>query len=631
MKKKLVFAFCFTLALIFAFSSCSGGTDSYQTVRQSQTVSKEAENDGKTVQATKLDFELPVRVKKGGEGVAILSFEPADADVEVYCDSDAIELIETPQKNDSGEWAVFFKAKKNGAFKITASSGSLSVSKSSEVYTELEGISISPEQPNALEVNEKIHLSANLSPSGANEKIVWASSDESVATVDQNGVVTAKKSGKTFITAYATFYESSSVYDGETTLATFVEVTVKGLFLNESEFFLSSKATTNTVNATILGLAEGNVTWTSSNESIFTVTPDASDSSKARLSYVLGASGDATLTASLNGNTATATVHVAKWSIVALGDSISAGYAPKAFNTDDKSLEEPAMLSAYEDYLNRRKNPSINPNYVNKYCYTNVLYEKLSENANFSVNSYAKTGDRTEHLIEKLKSDFVDPAAGIKKGEILDAVNNADYITLCIGANDFLKNATADFLIKAGEGNDNEFFRTEYPAELERCFAGFKTNFDSIIETLTQNGQKVFVMSVYSPYNYFTLDNIPESERTAWIPAGWRKYVYTKGFLRLNEETCKYLLKVNDYIKNIATNNSAVYFVDVANNFSGTNAISKNDYPKYIHADPSKFSLATIGVATLSGTVPIWIDPHPTIKGEAKIADLFKEVFDAAN
>lgn len=53
----------------------------------------------------------------------------------------------------------------------------------------------------AIPTNESLILSAVVTPSTANQSIVWSSSDESVATVDQTGRVTGVKAGLTTVTA----------------------------------------------------------------------------------------------------------------------------------------------------------------------------------------------------------------------------------------------------------------------------------------------------------------------------------------------------------------------------------------------------------------------------------------------
>ena len=51
---------------------------------------------------------------------------------------------------------------------------------------------------------EQIQLTADVKPWDANKSVVWASSDSSVATVDQNGLVTAVSAGTVYITATST-------------------------------------------------------------------------------------------------------------------------------------------------------------------------------------------------------------------------------------------------------------------------------------------------------------------------------------------------------------------------------------------------------------------------------------------
>ncbi len=51
-----------------------------------------------------------------------------------------------------------------------------------------------------LKINETVQLTAKVEPSDANQNVIWSSSQESVATVDVNGLVTAVSEGKATIT-----------------------------------------------------------------------------------------------------------------------------------------------------------------------------------------------------------------------------------------------------------------------------------------------------------------------------------------------------------------------------------------------------------------------------------------------
>lgn len=66
-------------------------------------------------------------------------------------------------------------------------------------------VSVSSESETLLKTGNKIHptvtLSASIAPADADQTVTWSSSDETVATVDANGVVTAQATGKADIIA----------------------------------------------------------------------------------------------------------------------------------------------------------------------------------------------------------------------------------------------------------------------------------------------------------------------------------------------------------------------------------------------------------------------------------------------
>ena len=58
-------------------------------------------------------------------------------------------------------------------------------------------------------VGSTLQLRAEMTPEGANDKVVWSSSDEAVATVDQNGLVTGVSVGTVTITGTITHTDAA--------------------------------------------------------------------------------------------------------------------------------------------------------------------------------------------------------------------------------------------------------------------------------------------------------------------------------------------------------------------------------------------------------------------------------------
>lgn len=149
-----------------------------------------------------------------------------------------------------------------------------------------------------LAVGDTETLVATIAPAGATNKMVeWSSSDESVATVDENGKVTALKAGTATITAKA--------LDGDKT-ATFT-LTVKeaatSVTLNKTAIELSVGAS-ETLTATIAPSgADDAVEWTTSDESVATVDENG------KVTAVKAGTATITVTTK-NGKTATCTVTV---------------------------------------------------------------------------------------------------------------------------------------------------------------------------------------------------------------------------------------------------------------------------------------------------------------------------------
>ncbi len=118
-----------------------------------------------------------------------------------------------------------------------------------------------------LYIGDKKQLTATILPADAsNQKVVWSSSDDTIASVDQEGLVTALKVGKVQITATAEDGALKAVCEVE------VAAFVSGIKFDKNELELYN-GDTYTLQATILPEDANNKTlsWSSSSPTIATV------------------------------------------------------------------------------------------------------------------------------------------------------------------------------------------------------------------------------------------------------------------------------------------------------------------------------------------------------------------------
>lgn len=274
--------------------------------------------------------------------------------------------------------------------------------------------------------------------------------------------------------------------------------------------------------------------------------------------------------------------------IVGFGDSISAGYTPDTSNDE-------TMLNNYNSYVDGTT--SINAN-----CYTKLIADKLTETYDqVNVLSKAKSGDKTGDLVTLLSTDTAK-----------EKLETATIITLCIGANNVLGPAL-DYML-------DYIFGSKTLDQMKALFATGVSNFKSdytntIIPALTENGAKVYVMTIYNPYKYFSTDDIQNNL------TGDDKNTVDNMFASFNTllpAAMEYLGQINTYIKENTSEN--VISVDVESAFS---AISKTDYSTYVNVDSSKIVInSSYDVMQLSSN--LYVDPHPTSLGQAEIAKVFE-------
>ena len=145
----------------------------------------------------------------------------------------------------------------------------------------------------SIESGKTLELSATITPDNVrNKTVTWSSSDENVATVSQEGVVTAVKAGEATITA--------TTNDGtELTASCTVTVTPKratDIKIDKEQIEMEA-GTTATLKATVLPEDAGDrtVTWSSSDENVATVNQEG-------IVTAIKA-GEATITATTNDGT----------------------------------------------------------------------------------------------------------------------------------------------------------------------------------------------------------------------------------------------------------------------------------------------------------------------------------------
>ena len=182
---------------------------------------------------------------------------------------------------------------------VTTEDGGKTATCEVSVLASVSGVSLNKNRLELVEGSSET-LHATITPSNAaNKKVTWSSSNSSVATVDDNGKVTAVKIGTATITV--------TTEDGgkSATCEVSVVIPVSGVSLNKSSLELN-EGETETLYATVTPSDATNkvVTWKSSNTSVATVNADG------KVTAVKAGTATITVTTENGGKTATCEVSV---------------------------------------------------------------------------------------------------------------------------------------------------------------------------------------------------------------------------------------------------------------------------------------------------------------------------------
>ena len=182
---------------------------------------------------------------------------------------------------------------KGGKAVVTARAGEVEATCSVEVTAEVESVTLSEKNLSVPE-GGTAQLTATVNPDDATDKtLTWSSSNKSIATVDENGLVTGIKGGSTVITVKAGKKSA--------TCSVTVTVPVQSVTLDKTTASVDEGATLH-LSATVYPsyASDKTVTWTSSDESVATVDASGVVSGVRRGTAVITAkAGDCTATCQL--------------------------------------------------------------------------------------------------------------------------------------------------------------------------------------------------------------------------------------------------------------------------------------------------------------------------------------------
>ena len=251
------------------------------------------------VPVEKITLDSEMTVTTSGLHELEYTIEPANASIQDL-EWESTDAAVAKVQYSSGRYVLY--AYKNGTTTITATATDGSgVTASCEVTVNInypvQGISLNHDAKTFIKAGETLQLTATIYPDSAtNKTVTWKSSDKTVATVDESGLVTAVGNGTANITA--------TTEDGnfKATCQVTVEIPELTLSLDKTELTLTQTEEQQKLTATVSD-PEEKVTWLSSDPFVATVTRDGTVTAIAN--------GTAIITASARDKTVSCTVEVA--------------------------------------------------------------------------------------------------------------------------------------------------------------------------------------------------------------------------------------------------------------------------------------------------------------------------------
>ena len=311
-----------------------------------------------------IPLENPIKVDLGDSHQVLYYTYPYVESTVVTFSSEDPDIVEIDEHG-------VVTAKSRGITSVSINTGSISKQIKVIVPLELQGISLDKTSATIYK-GESLQLNVTFEPEYAMETdIEWSSSDESVATVDQFGLVTAHGRGIAVITARGGEFTATCEIEcprvplEEIQLPRFAQVVIG--YSTDLELTYIPDSTTDDLQAT----------WTSSNESVATVTDDG----------VVTACGSGTATVTATVGTCTASTVV-----IVYGDDLIGGFCGDEVQwvlTDEGTLLIFGTGPMY-DYYKSGTTHSYKPPYYDDY--RSLIKSIVIEEGVTTIGDYAFIG-----------------------------------------------------------------------------------------------------------------------------------------------------------------------------------------------------------------------------------------------
>lgn len=332
---------------------------------------------------------------------------------------------------------------------------------------------------------------------------------------------------------------------------------------------------------------------------------------------------------------------------IAFGDSIAEGYA---INLKTKSDDETLITGGDEDY-----------SFVEN-SYAKLIKTELEKYYNTTGYNFSYSGDTCQDLIDYLEEfyDYENNSAKnasannetyptLTNGEIYESVSTANIITICIGANNVLSDASKLITGFLGLNNGTQTITQSDMEEICKDFIlgnesknikGFKAEFNELLKIFNKlnPNAKIYFTNIYNPFKvldadsgllYYahsissslTQENLDIISSTTEIVIGGGKDSKGEDYTGLNNVIESEINAFNS--NNFILVNSKANFDE---KFDNTNATTRKIYNNYVNTRLDEITSVNIFflMSNINNITTQYLDPHPTIQGHELIFNAHK-------